>query len=138
MSQGALIIEAKIKSGSLITARLALESNRDVFAVPGPITSDVSEGPNELIKQGAIPVTKPEDILEVFGKELQKEPKEPFVPKDDTELVIYKHLSKQPIHIDEIARSSELETDVITRTITLLEMKGVVRHEGGQFYTRVQ
>ena len=63
MSDGVLVIEARARSGSLITARMALEEGRDVFAIPGSIFSELSKGCNDLIKLGAIPVTEASDIL---------------------------------------------------------------------------
>ncbi|MGF7443140.1 DNA-processing protein DprA, partial [Klebsiella michiganensis] len=70
LSAGVLVIETALKSGSLVTVRYALEQGRDVFALPGPIGSPGSEGPHWLIKQGAIPVTAPEDIVEYWRDEL--------------------------------------------------------------------
>ena len=70
LSVGVLVIEAALKSGSLVTVRCALEQGREVFALPGPIGSPGSEGPHWLIKQGAIPVTAPEDIVEYWQHEL--------------------------------------------------------------------
>jgi len=69
LSSGVLIVEATKKSGTLITARLALDYNKTIFSIPGPITSPQSDGPNWLIKEGATPVTGAEDILETFGFE---------------------------------------------------------------------
>lgn len=65
-----LVIEAALRSGSLVTVRCALEQGRDVFALPGPIGNPGSEGPHWLIKQGAVPVTSPEDIVEYWHNEL--------------------------------------------------------------------
>ncbi|EML9435160.1 DNA-protecting protein DprA [Klebsiella pneumoniae] len=70
LSLGVLVIEAALRSGSLVTVRCALEQGRDVFALPGPIGNPGSEGPHWLIKQGAVPVTSPEDIVEYWHNEL--------------------------------------------------------------------
>ncbi len=77
LSKGVLIVEAGKRSGSLITAELALEQGRDVFAVPGDISSDVSFGTNELIKDGAVPVTSAADVIEYYGGKLQENKKPP-------------------------------------------------------------
>ncbi len=70
LSLGVLVIEAALRSGSLVTVRCALEQGRDVFALPGPVGNPGSEGPHWLIKQGAVPVTSPEDIVEYWHNEL--------------------------------------------------------------------
>ena len=135
LCHGTLVIEATLKSGSLITARSAMESNRDVYAVPGPIYSPLSEGPNNLIKTGAVPVTCPEDV---FGIQTASTPSTPpYQPANEKEAAIFCHLSSQPIHLDELVRSTTLPAQIVMSTITLLEIKGVVRHEGGYFYTRI-
>jgi DNA processing protein len=133
LCHGTLVIEAAIKSGSLITARSAMDSNRDVYAVPGSIHSLLSEGPHELIKNGATPVTKPEDI---FGIEPMPEPVSSYQPANEEETLIWSRLSRMPIHVDELIRSTQMPTPKLLSTLTLMEMKGGIRHEGGQFFTR--
>lgn len=133
LCHGTLVVEATIKSGSLITARSAMDSNRDVYAVPGSIHSLLCEGPHELIKNGATPVTKPEDI---FGIEPMPEPTNAYQPANEEETLVWTHLSRTPIHVDELIRSTQLPTPKLMSTLTLMEMKGGIRHEGGQFYTR--
>ena len=76
LSKAALIIEAQEKSGTLITARMALDYNKEVLAVPGPISSEYSKGTNRLIRQGATPITCSEDILEVLGFKIDQESKQ--------------------------------------------------------------
>ena len=133
LCHGTLVVEATIKSGSLITARSAMESGRDVYAVPGPIDSELSQGPHELIKTGATPVTKPEDI---FGIEPMPKPVDPYQPSTEEEAMIWSRLCATPIHADEILRATQLPTPKLLSTLTLMEMKGAIHHEGGQFYVR--
>lgn len=133
LCHGTLIVEAAIKSGSLITARSAADNNRDVYAVPGPIDSPLSEGPNELIKAGATPVTKPEDL---FGIEPMPEPESAYQPSGEEETLLWTRLSRTPLHVDELIRSTNLPTQKVMSTLTLMEMKGAIHHEGGQFYTK--
>ncbi len=133
ISHGTLIIEAAQKSGSLITAKAALDAGREVYAIPGAIDEPLSEGPNNLIKMGAIPVTAAGDIM--FGL-VEKKETIVYEPRNDLERIILQTLSRQPIHIDEIADQTQLPIDQLSSTITLLEMKGVMRHEGGRHYTK--
>lgn len=135
LCHGTLVVEAAIKSGSLITARSAMDSNRDVYAVPGPIHSLLSEGPHELIKNGATPVTKPEDI---FGIEPMPEPVSAYQPANEEETLVWTRLSQTPLHADELVRSTQLPAPKLLSTLTLMEMKSAIRHEGGQFYTRAR
>jgi len=136
MSHATLVVEAAEKSGSLITARSALESNREVFAVPGSIHAPLCAGPNTLIKAGAIPVTEPNDILETFGLSGKTHSLSVYSPASEEERNLMEVLGGEPIHIDEIVRASALPPATITSTLTLLEIEGAVRHVGGRFYVR--
>ncbi len=136
MCQGTLVIEAAIKSGSLITARAALEGGRDVYAVPGSIHSPLSEGPNNLIKMGAIPVTRPSDIYEIPADSSSVSTTS-FKPANEEEKEILVALAHTTRHIDELVQLAKKEPSVIARTITMLEMKGAIRHDGGQYYSKV-
>jgi DNA processing protein len=133
LSHGTLVIEAALKSGSLITARSALESGREVYAVPGSIHSPLSEGPNNLIKMGATPVTSPEDIFEM---KMKKDVGPAYEPQSKNERIIYELLSSEPLHVDEITHSSELPIGTVSSTLTMLEMKGAIKHTTGRHYTR--
>lgn len=136
MSLGTLIIEAGEKSGTLITAGLALEFNREVFAVPGPIYSSQSFGTNKLIQSGAKLITSANDILEEIGmEEIKQERKE--IPPEETnpeEKILLKILTHEPIYIDNLARLSKLETRLISSTLSMMEIKGWVKNIGGQNY----
>lgn len=137
MSRGTLIIEAGVKSGALITARAALENGRELFAVPGPFHSPFSEGTNNLIKTGAHPVTSADDVLFALGLCLvggANETKKPE-PGSPAEAEILRLLSAQPIHIDDLARTTEKNISEISHLLTLMEMKGSARHVGNLYYT---
>ena len=136
MCKGTLVIEAAQKSGSLITARLSLESGRDVYAVPGPIHSPLSAGPNNLLKMGAIAVTQAKDILPHLYESQSPSNKTPYQPGSAEEATIYKLLSIEPQHLDELTRQSTLPSSKVTSTLTLMEMKGSATHVGGQYYVR--
>ncbi len=135
LSRGTLVVEAKATSGSLITARCAMEAGRDVFCVPGSIYSELSEGPNNLIKTGAIPVTTPADVLSRLGLEV-RETKPDYVPGSAEEKTIYDALTREPQHADELTAKTSLAPPVVTSTLTLMEMKGSARHLGGLYYVR--
>lgn len=133
---GTLIIEAPQKSGALITARYALEQNREVFCLPGSIFSQNSLGPNNLIKMGARPATTYTDILEALNLEMAPEFQENQVISPDTaeEEIILKILSREPLHIDKIIEESKLKPSIINSCLTLMEMKGKVKNIGGMHY----
>ena len=137
LSTGVLVIEASLRSGSLITARLALEQGRDVFAVPGSITSSRSHGTNMLIKEGARLVERPEDILEEIlphGLE-RKEDKRLDIPLSKSEKRIYEVLTT-PKHIDTIIGESRLNPGEVSAILMNLEIKGIVCQHPGKVFAR--
>jgi len=141
LSLGVIIIEAGIKSGALITAKLALEQGREVFAIPGNISSKGSEGTNWLIKKGAVLVTRSEDIFEELKGLLTGEEKEIKKEKiftlSEQEQKIYQLLSAEPAHIDRIAKESELSTPRALSLLLNLELQGLVRQLSGKNFIRV-
>jgi DNA processing protein len=136
MSLGVLAVEAGESSGALITANMALEQNREVFAVPGSILSPASRGTNRLIQEGAKLVRDYTDILEELNLTAvaqQMEMKE-IIPASDTESLLMKQLSAEPTHIDEVCRSSGLPISAVSSTLTMMEIKGLVKQVGAMNY----
>lgn len=141
VSLGTLVVEGDHESGAMITARFATEQNREVFAVPGSIFSVQSKGPFGLIKDGATPVATAEDILEalnlsVAGKQLDFGRAAP--PESDDERALMAVLTRDPQHIDAVARRSGLAAATVSGTLALLELKGLVRDVGGMQFVRVR
>ncbi len=138
LSRGVLVTEGREKSGSLITAQLANEFGREVFAVPGNIFSETSAGPNRLIQSGAKPVLTADDILESLNlKELPKQLKIREVLVDTpAEESIWKVLKKTPLHADELTRESGLTASEASAVLSLLEMKGLAKNLGGMQWVR--
>lgn len=138
LSQAVLVTEAAEDSGSLITARVALEQGRDVFAVPGPITSFLSKGPIDLIKEGARPVSDPQEILDELGIDGVSSIKSHLSKEDltDEEQKIIDCLENENKHIDEICRSLNSSAAQISSNLLKMEIKGWVRNLGGGTYTK--
>ncbi|MDD5043558.1 MAG: DNA-processing protein DprA [Patescibacteria group bacterium] len=136
LSLGTLIVEAGEESGALITARCALEQNREVFAVPGNIYSKTSIGPNNLIKMGARAVTSAEDILETLNLENSEifTANQKILADNPSEEKLLLYLSKEPKHIDELVRETKLNAAETASALTLMEMKGKVKNLGGMNY----
>jgi DNA processing protein len=142
LALGVVVIEAARKSGSLITARLALEQNREVFAVPGSPLDPRAEGANGLIKQGAVLVTEAEDVLGVLRPIAERVPAPPaeepsydmapIEPAPDARARIVGLLGPTPVSIDDIIRLSGLPASVVQTTLLELELAGrLVRQRGG-------
>lgn len=138
LSLGILVVEATDNSGSLITASYALEQNKEVFAVPGNITSRNSEGTNKLIKQGAKIVLKTEDIIEELAPALKgyiKTELKERVQLEGEESRLCAMLSREPRHVDLISRESGLSVNQLLNLLLSLELKGIVKQASGKrFY----
>ncbi len=133
---GVVVAEAGESSGALITARLALEQNREVFAIPGSILSPASRGTNRLIQDGAKLVRNAQDILEELNLSMipRQLPMEEITPADQTESLLLQHLRAEPVHIDEVCRLSQLPIATVSSTLAMMELKGMVRQLGGMNY----
>jgi DNA processing protein len=133
MSHAVLVVEARAKSGTLITSRLATEYNRDVLTVPGSIFSPGSEGPAMLIRLGATPVTTPAELLEALGFE-PHESNTPIAPAlEGDEKRVFEALS-EPLTRDELARRLSLQPIHASVIISLLELKGLIVDSGGTLH----
>ena len=147
MSMGTVVVEATRKSGSLITARLAAEQNREVFAVPGSIQSFKSTGTHALIKQGAKLVENAQDVIEELVAYLDMGP--PGMPEEGVqnhtaqtqlslppeELAVYNNLSPYPEHIDAIIRKTQIESGKLLSLLLQLELKGIVQQLPGKYFS---
>jgi DNA processing protein len=156
ISLGVVVVEASEKSGSLITARIALEQGREVFAVPGSIDSSGSRGTNKLIKQGAKLIENVEDILEEILPQVTREPKSvkpdqrqkqpdahqkiltssPDVVLKETEKTVWHVLSQKPVHIDQIITSTGLTAHEVLGILLNLELQGLIEQKPGKTYMR--
>ena len=145
LTLGTIVIEAATRSGALITARHAWEQNREVFAVPGPVDSRMSQGPHQLIRDGAKLVTSIDDVLEELGP-LAHTAERPDgttvrvpaeVKLNDVESQILQAIQTEGTLIDDITHSSGIPVHRVLSTISVLEMRSLVRRVGGNRVSRV-
>lgn len=136
LSLAVVVVEAGGTSGALITASFAADQGRDVFAVPGNITSPGSKGTNRLIRDGAAPLLNPEQVLEALELTMVAEQRTARVvlPADAVEAQLFEALGSEPLHIDEIRTRTEIPIEKVTASLALMELKGMVRQVGGMQY----
>jgi DNA processing protein len=131
LTQATVVVEARERSGALITADLALEEGREVFAVPGEITSTLSTGSNRLLRNGATPLTAVADVLEVFG--IEPEPPAPPPELSETAARVVSRLGLEPFGADALARALGLDAGEVAAVLTELELIGAVSERDGFF-----
>lgn len=137
LSRAVVVVEAARTSGSLITADCALEQGREVLAVPGPITSPMSWGTNNLIKQGAKLLQEAADVLASLGvpsPEAEEAAKPDLTSQEEK---VYSFFSERALHIDELVRLSGLTAQEVTAILMMLELKGLVRQLPGKMFCRL-
>jgi len=136
ISLATLVVQAGEKSGALITASCSMDNGRDVFAIPHNIGNPLGIGPNKLIQQGAQIIMTAQDIIDAL--DLQELPQyvtnKKILPTNSTETTILGQLTKEAQHIDEIIKQSQLNSAEVMSTLTLLEMKGMVKNLGNMMY----
>ncbi len=137
MSQCTLVIEADTESGSLITAKSAIDQNRDVFAVPGQIFSDTSRGTNWLIKNGATPVTESDDLLSHYNIESTTLKKDAIIPSNDEERMILAIMHQEPMSTDAIIEKTGLATSLVSATLVMMELQNKIKNLGNNMYVSV-
>ncbi len=143
-----VVVEAARRSGALITARLALEQGREVFAVPGNINSAASKGTHLLIRQGAILVENADQIISELAAQVEPgslraeaDPagshKSMPVKLESEEKKVYELIDVYPIHIDEIANQCSLDPGRLAAVLMQLELKGIIARSPGKYFQRV-
>ncbi|WP_455950059.1 DNA-processing protein DprA [Eubacterium sp.] len=141
LSDKVVVVEAKEKSGSLITVEWALEQGKDVMAVPGCVDDKLSEGCNRLIRSGAGLVRNAKDVLEelkyeVFNKEKEKVIKEKILEKDF--LLLYSELGLQPKSIEELMEKTGIEYGILADMLLQLQLRGLVEQPSDNYYSRLE
>ncbi|MCU0914136.1 MAG: DNA-processing protein DprA [Planctomycetes bacterium] len=155
LSLGTIVIEASLRSGAMITAQAALESNREVMAVPGKIDSPLSQGPHHLIKQGAKLVETVEDVMEALGYVGEQLKDQTALTAQETtaqvetplfeatrfnlkghEKTVYEALGKEPLHIDQIIADTNLPAGAVNAAVMSLRLKGLIKQLPGNLFSK--
>ena len=136
-----LIMEAKEESGSLITADMALEQGKDIYALPGNVTSWLSQGCNRLIKQGAGILLSPEELLKdlgIFHNKKTENPLENKIVLESTEKLVYSCLDFEPRSLNQLLEKTKLQISTLLDYLVKLQLKGYVREVSKNYYVKVK
>ncbi len=137
ISKATLLIEATLKSGTMITAKLTTEYNRDLLVLPGPINSENSKGTNFFLRYGAVPITKPDDLLAALGFDVEhtsgptQQRLDAILDCTPAEKAILEVLI-EPTERDELCRKLGKPIHEVNMTITIMELKGLIKEEYGE------
>ena len=140
LSRAVLVVEAGLKSGSLITANFAKKFGRKIFAVPGPITSEVSQGTNQLIKEGATAVVDVKDIIDFYKINFQfsisnfRSNSNFKFSNGSIEKKIIEQLKRESLGVDELSRIFTMPASILGTTLSLMQLKSLIKQEGNKFY----
>lgn len=134
IAKAIIVIEAGEKSGALITARFATDYGRDVYALPGQIYNTQALGTNALIKQGAVPITSPDDVLEALGFPAE-ERQTPQASTPDEEKIL--EALDESESLDEVIKHTRLPASTVLATTTALEIRGMIKNIGGGLYRKI-
>lgn len=139
LSDGVLVCQAPVASGSLITANCALEQGKEVFAIPGNITEKKSSGCLKLLKEGAVLVESAEDIFQEFGlTDFDSRQDSLLIFNDEKESILYDLLSFDPVHLDYLAEKSGMDIKTLTSTLMMMEINGIVKSVPVNSYIRAK
>lgn len=138
LAEGVLVVEAKKKSGSSITARIAKEQNKKVYCIPSNIDSKNGIGTGRLIQQGAKLVLSPEDILKDLGKEVIENAmvEELHVEVEERYKAVYDVLTRIPINVNEICKRTGKNIIEVNTTLTMLELQGLIKQTGANEFVK--
>jgi DNA processing protein len=144
LAMATVVIEASVESGALITATFAVNQGREVFSVPGSIFAPQSKGTNRLIQEGATPLLKYDDILNVLQigqvqeQQAARKTLQPDARVSSVEAQLLRVIVDEPQHVDEICAQCGLPIEQVSATLTIMELKGMVRQVGGMNFSLVR